>query len=205
MIPAITMLFFFGLMAGLIWFAYRQQQLANANLAALAERLGLEVVVEKQFLGSDRHAIGTQLGREIRFWAFTTGSGKSTRRWVAAGVRPRGSFALTFDLRAQGWGTKFMELFGTHEITVGDPVFDDAWFVQTNQPEFLAAALVPGIRAKLMAQPKGARAVSVKLASGLVQYVEEGTFSKAEIGLRLESQLPLLHDLADVAEVSAGR
>ena len=41
----------------------------------------------------------------------------------------------------QGFTTRIMEFFGTKEITVGDAAFDAAWFVQTNQPEFLAAAL----------------------------------------------------------------
>jgi len=192
---------FFGLA---IWAGRAQQKKALANLAALAGRLGLNVSGGQSTFGPGPAAEGTQQGRQVRFWSYTTGSGKSRQHWVAAGVRPRADGGLNFELQPQGFGTKFMELFGVKEIQVGDQRFDDAWFVQTNQPEFLAAALVPEIREKLMQTvgPK-ARPGSYKLEAGVVRYAELGSFSDAALVARLESRLPLLHDLADVGEVFA--
>ncbi|WP_438480360.1 hypothetical protein [Oleiharenicola lentus] len=190
---------FFGL---IIWLAIKQHARTKENLIALAARHGLRLVETKQSLGADYSVQGTVLGREVRFWTYTTGSGKSRVHWAAVGVRPRAT-NLTFELRRQGFTTKLMEMFGSKEITVGDPAFDQAWFVQTNQPEFLQAALLPEIRAKFMAQPERARDGSYKLADGWVQFAEHGSFATPEVIARLETKLPLLHDLADVAEVGA--
>jgi hypothetical protein len=147
---------------------------------------------------------GTQAGRTIRYWTYSTGSGKSRVTWVAVGVQPRAAAGLQFDLTRQNFGSKLMEMFGVKEIQAGDPAFDAAWFVRTNQPDFLAAALVPSIRARLMAEPAEGRSARYKLEQGPVHYAEQGSFASAAILERLERQLPLLHELADVAEVFAG-
>lgn len=173
-----------------------------ANLAVVAQRLGLNLV-EKRFCrlltGAELHgAIG---GRAVRFWQYTTGQGKSRNTWVAVGLRPRQDGGLTFGLSRQGITSGLAELFGAKEITLGDKVFDDAWFIETNQPEFLAAALVPEIRARLMAVHGTSHWGSFRLVNGEVVYVESGGFSGVEQMARLEAALPVLLDLADVAEV----
>jgi hypothetical protein len=122
---------------------------------------------------------------------------------VAVAVRPRAETSLQFDLTRQNFGSTILEMFGAKEIQVGDAAFDKAWFVRTNQPEFFGVALVPSIREKLMADPKGRWGSRYKLEDGLVQYAEQGYFSGTEAVERLEKQLPLLQELADVAEVSA--
>lgn len=174
-------------------------------LQAFAQRAGLRIQ-EQTVLGftSVQSLEGTQAGRAVRYWTYTTGGGKSRTTWVAVAVRPRAEAGLQFDLTRQNLGSKIMEMFGVKEIRVDDPAFDAAWFVRTNQPDFLAAALVPSIRARLMAEPAGRWGARYKLENGLVQYVEQGHLSSAEVIARLERQLPLLHELADVAEVFAG-
>jgi len=103
----------------------------------------------------------------------------------------------------QGFTTRIMEFFGTKEITVGDAAFDAAWFVQTNQPEFLAAALVPEIRARGMAALAARAKGSFSLKDGAVRYAEQGTLASAVQLARLEQQVPLLHYLADLTDVAA--
>jgi hypothetical protein len=142
-------------------------------------------------------------GRAVRLWTYTTGSGKSQKTWVAAGVRPRAHGGLTFRLSRQGAMTKVMEFFGVKEITVGDPAFDAAWFVQTNQPDFLRAALVPDVRARLLEAAGRAPDCEFALRDGEVVYAEQGGFANAKQCDRVESALPVLRDLADVAEVYA--
>jgi hypothetical protein len=105
-------------------------------------------------------------------------------------------------LEKQGFGSKLAELLGAHEITVGDPRFDAAWFVRTNQPEFFAAALIPELRDKLMAaQAMGARG-KFELKDGVVKYAEQGTFADARLAGRLATLADVVGDLADVAEVA---
>jgi hypothetical protein len=170
-----------------------------------ARRAGLRVV-EKTALGFTwvESMEGTQAGRAIRYWTYATGSGKSRVTWVAVGVQPRATAGLQLELTRQNFGSKIMEMFGVKEVQVGDPAFDAAWFVRTNQPDFLAAALVPAIRARLLAAPAEGRSARYKLEQGPVFYAEQGAFASAAVLARLERQLPLLHELADVAEVFAG-
>jgi hypothetical protein len=193
-------LFMIGLFGGITWLAITQTKKVKANLAALAARRGLRVVEEKHAFGSTQLVSGLAQGREVRFWTYTTGGGKSRTTWVAVGVRPRAT-GLTFEFRRQGFTTSVMGFFGSKEVTFGDAAFDKAWFVRTNQPVLLRAALVPDIRAKLLAHPSRRQDGDYKLADGLVQFAERGTFHSNETIARLEAKLPLLHDLADVVEV----
>jgi hypothetical protein len=199
MLPAFAVVFIL-----VIWSARKQSRKTFEKMQAFAQRTGLRLT-EQTKLGftSVESLDGEQHGRAIRYWTYATGSGKSRTTWVAVGVRPRADHGLQFDLTRQNFGSKIMALFGAKEIQVGDPAFDQAWFVRTNQPEFFAAALVPSIRARLMAGPAGRWGAAYRLEKGLVQYVEQGSFTRAEILEQLERQLPLLHELADVAEVAA--
>jgi hypothetical protein len=202
MLPLLVVLVVLGIVAGIIWLAWTQVKQARANLQALAGRLGLAYLPEPAWGGAGQ-VTGQLDGRAVRFWNYTTGSGKSRQTWCAVGVRPRQDGGLSIELQRQNFGTKVMTWFGAKEIQVGDPAFDAAWFVQTNQPEFLAAALVPEIREKFMTQPALAWEGGYKLAEGEVRFAVRGTFAQAKLVTDLEARLPLLRDLADVAEVFA--
>lgn len=195
-----------GLILGSIWWTVVVGgRRTLANLTAVAERLGLQLEVKRVMnlvMGGSLH--GTIQGRRVRLWSYTTGSGKSQTTWAAVGVTPRQESGLEFKFSRQGLATKMMELFGSKEITVGDRAFDEAWFVQTNQPDYLGAALVPEIREKLMAAHRaGGGGIFRMDAGGEVVYVEQGSLSSAKVIARLEAVLPVLFDLADVAEVAA--
>lgn len=193
---------FIAIVVLIVWASVVQARKTRERLAAFAQRAGLRVN-EQTVLGfiSVESLEGEQSGRTIRYWTYATGSGKSRVTWVAVGVIPRAGAGLEFDLSGQDFGSKILEMFGAKEVKVGDPAFDAAWFVRTNQPEFFAAALVPQIRERLMASIAIKRGARYKLEKGVVQYVERGTFGGSGVIERLEGQLPLLHELADVAEV----
>ena len=191
-----------GFIALVVWLARTSAQKTEANLTELAQRLGLTLTATRVFgLISGAELNGVIDGRNVRFWSYSTGSGKSRQTWVAVGVRPRQESALQFSLSRQGFSTGIAQLFGAKEITLGDRVFDDAWFIETNQPESLAAALVPAIREKLMAVHAGSRTGKVRLEKGEVVFSEPGGFSSRDQLVRLEAAVPVLLDLADVAEV----
>ncbi|HYC70822.1 MAG TPA: hypothetical protein VEB66_06420 [Opitutaceae bacterium] len=185
------------------WIGVAAGRRSLANLTALADRLGLELAVSKFLNLVTRASVhGAVQGRPVRFWSYTTGSGKSQQTWAAVGVTPRQASGLEFRLSRQGFATKVQEFFGSKEITVGDAEFDRAWFVRTNRPEFLAAALVPEIRAKLVAAHRAGGDGSFRLERGEVVYAERGSVGSARVVARLEAVLPVLLDLADVAEVA---
>jgi hypothetical protein len=203
----VLFLIFFVVIFGLAMrAAAAQTRKSTANLQALAQRLGLVYRDDKSSRWkAARTVAGQQAGREVIFYEFTTGSGKSKTSWRAVSVRPRTTGSLTFNLHRQGLGSRIEALFGTKEATVGDAAFDAAWFLQTNDPDFLGAALVPEVRAKLSAAMDGkGHSFSFRLANGVVRYAEGGNFSFGSACARLEQMLPVLHDLADIAEVAAG-
>jgi hypothetical protein len=176
-----------------------------AQLSALAARQGLTLITdERKWLGASPRAEGERRGRRVRFWSYTTGTGKSRRHWVATAVAPRTPGTLTFQLQPQGLGTRLAELFGAKEISVGDVAFDAAWFVRTNQPATFGALLLPEIRSRLLAVRERGGKGTVQLEEGWIRYAEEGHFGREQVVARLEEILPALEDLADAVEVSTG-
>lgn len=200
LLVVVGILLFLGLIIWLNWWA---QKKTLANLQALAGRLGLQLTTPPRALSGGGVVSGVQQDRAVRFWTYSTGSGKSRRTWVAVGVRPRAAGGLQFEIQPQNLATKVMEWFGAKEIQVGDPAFDQAWFVQTDQPEFLAAALVPEIREKLTVPNGAGWSGSYKLTEGEVRFALQNNFASEKAIMQLEARLPVLHDLADVAEVFA--
>ncbi len=193
-----------GFIALIVWFAVQQQRRALALLAAVAERQGLSLGGAVDSLLTKLELSGEQHGRRVRLWTYSTGSGKSRRTWVAAGVEPRNAGAFTFDLQPQGVFAKLSELFGTKEIQVGERIFDEQWFVRTSRPEEFRAALLPEIREKFIAAHAAGVRGQFKLEEGWVCYTEQGALASEPAVRRLEGLLPLLHELADIAEVCAG-
>lgn len=196
----------FGGFAALVvlraWGSFRARRQTDERMAALAKRLGLEFVAAQTWTANS-HLTGILRGKRVEFFNYTTGSGKARKLLSALSVAPATSGALTFALCKQGFVTKVLALFGAKEITVGDAAFDARWFIQTNQPDFFRAALMPELRVKLDAALAGLiKGGEIKLETGAVRYAEQGTFT-AERCARYEALLPVLCDLADVAEVSA--
>lgn len=197
--PSIAVVLIFIFMA-----ARRAARQSLAMLREFAAARGLQTT-EESALGftTVRSMEGVQAGRRVRYWTYTTGSGKSRVTWAAVSVEPRADGGLQFEITPQHFGSKVLEFFGVKEIQVGDPVFDAAWFVRTNQPEFLAAALVPSIREQLMSLSSVTRGGRYQLEAGRVRYAEKGTLGQTATLARLEAQVPVLQALADVAEVAA--
>ncbi len=189
---------FFGFMA---WAGARSSTRARDNARRMAGELGLELEAATPTLGifyPHPRATGRIRGKAAALYNFTTGSGKSRRTWSALAVTPAATGGLTFKLSPQGFGTKLVQLFGAKEITVGNPGFDAAWFIQTNEPDFFRAALLPELQEKI--RPCRGR---FALEENQVTYVEEGTFADMERCRRMAAVMTVVGDLADVAEVFA--
>jgi hypothetical protein len=185
-----------------IWAAMAQKQRTTANLQKLAAQLGLEFVSAAGWLGRSC-VTGTLRGKKADFFTYVTGSGKSSTTWAAMTVQAATAGALTFSLEKRGFVTKIEKLFGAHEAVVDDAAFAKAWFVQTNQPDFMSAALIPELRAKLMAARQAGANGKFELKGAEVKYAEVGDFSNAKRSERLAALADVMGDLADVAEVAA--
>lgn len=195
--------------AFVIWAGGRATAKARRNGEALASRLGLVLEPGQPKLGWFHPAPrgrGVIRGKRVEFFTYSTGSGKSRVQWAAITIAPADAGGLTFGIDRQGLLTKLGELFGMKEIQVGDPAFDAKWFVQTNQPDFFRAAFLPELRAKLTAlADQGLLRGALALKDGVVKYKERGSFYDEAQCARIAGVVDLACDLADVAEVWAGR
>jgi hypothetical protein len=149
-------------------------------------------------------ATGAHAGRRGRVYSFTTGSGKSRTTWAAIELSAGVSSGLELELTRQGFGSKVAALFGAKEIQVGDAAFDARWFIRTNRPDYMKAALLPEFRARIEElERRGGRSVKLEIKQGRAIYLEQGFF-QAPVRTRLAAALPVLADLAALAEVEAG-
>lgn len=203
--PVLVAVVLFGVIfGGILRLGLSQRKKTRERLTQLAARQRLALEEKKEPLGGRSFAVaGVRDGRRVRFWSYVTGGSKSQQHWVVVGVEPRQSGGLTFNLQGQGWGTKLAEFFGAKEIQVGDPAFDEKWFVRTNRPETFGAALLPEIRAKLTALRDGGARGVFRMEDGFVAYVQQGFLMNEKTLALLERVLPVLFDLADVVEVLA--
>ena len=187
-----------------IVFGRRHAKRLAAQFGTLATRLGLEHLPPgpgwKAMLWTPE-ANGILRGKKVRLYNYTTGSGKSRTTWSAVSAEPRLGGALEFSLEPQGFGSAVMAFFGYKEITVGDPAFDARWFIRTNKPDYLGAALLPELRVKLDQLHSARARGTFKLERGTVVYSERGTFGNPALCERFVLATEIVCDLADVAEV----
>lgn len=106
-----------------------------------------------------------------------------------------------FNLTPENTVTKAAGFAGLREIQTGDRHFDELWFVQTNDPEFLGAILTDEVRRLLVAETVTGLHGVFQAGPGFVRYSIQGALSHAEVVPRLESQCELLMTLADSLEV----
>jgi len=201
-LPLLLAVGFVGVFAAIIYYSIKAQRKMIARVTAFAERRGFVLVPGARKMDSPR-ITGMVRGKQVEFFSYSTGSGKSRTHWVAVSVAPAVGVALTFRITRQGFVSKLQSLFGAKEITVGEKAFDDRWFIETNKPEFFRAALLPEVREKIEAAATAARKhvnIEFKLENGLVRYAEIGVFSEETL-MRYEAMLPLLWELADLAEL----
>ncbi len=197
----ITVIFFAVVPIVLIWAIVKATRRIRENMVRLATDLGLQLdplEPAKGWLAQPQRVVGHIRGKAVLIHTYTTGAGKSRHTWTALVVTPNLKGDLTFSLSRQGFGVRVLQLFGAKEITVGNREFDDTWFVQTNEPEFLRVALLPELQQKF--RPfRG----TFKLENSAVAYVEEGAIQNDERRLRFVQAADLVCDLANVAEVHA--
>jgi hypothetical protein len=196
-------LFIFPIALGLIlWGAVVQRRRTAASLQKLAGLLGLPFEPATGWFGQPAVS-GALRGRAVRVFNYTTGSGKSRVTWSAVTAQTTLTVLFTFTLKKRSLGTRLAELFGAHEVAVGDPEFDRAWFVQTSRPELMRAMLLPELRAKLMEVRRAGATGAFEHKDGAVKYAEVGSFALAGRAGRFPALAGVVCDLADVAEVAA--
>lgn len=178
----------------------------NARLREMAARLGLEYFEKPAsvgFLPPTPIVTGDFGGRRAQVHEFTRGSGKNRTYWVAARLQCSGGGSLKLSLRTQGSALyeKLAGMFGYKDIDVGDRAFDSVFSISGSDEEFIKAALIPEIRARLVAFWPGARGGRIRVEDGEAVYEEMGNLAKERCRANVEKSLPVLADMAAIAEV----
>jgi len=207
--PPLFFLVVLGLFAVFFVFAIRmaivQRGKTRVQLAALAARLGLEVreAPTAGVLGIKPTPTveGRHRNRAVRFFTYTTSSGKNSTQWCAVAAAAAGAGGFTLDLFPQNFLTHIGVVLGMQDIQVGDPAFDPLFVVKSNDAAYTQAALLPEIRARLVTERGRGALGHVSVKNGEVRYAEIGGFSRDAQVARLADMLEVVCDLAEVAEV----
>jgi hypothetical protein len=178
----------------------------NARLREMAARLGLEYIEMRpgsKYLPPEPSVSGIYAGRQARLREFSRGSGKNRTRWVAAHVACSASTSLKMTIRTQRPAIleKIAGAFGYKDIIVDDLEFDALLAINGNDETFIQAALIPEIRARIVAfWPKklGGRII---VGDGEAVYEEQGSFGRESCREHLEKSFPVLSDMAAMAEI----
>jgi hypothetical protein len=193
----------FGAFAAVAVTAIRHAAKVRKEFPRWAEEIGWTATPMTSWT-TPAEATGVHAGRRGRVFSFTTGSGKSRRTWAAIELSAGAASGLELELTRQGFGSKVAALFGAKEIQVGDAAFDARWFIRTNRPDYMKAALLPEFRARIEElERRGGRVMKLEIKQGRAIYSEQGFFN-APVRARLAAALPVLADLAALAEVEAG-
>jgi len=185
--------------------AVAQQRKSRAQMAALAGRFGLAVREgpASAVLGLKPAPTveGPYRNRAVKFFTYTTGSGKSQTHWCAVAAAAPGAGGFTLDLFPQNFLTQIGVRLGMQDIQVGDPAFDPLFVVKSNDAAYTRAALLPELRARLVEERGRGALGHLSVKDGEVRYAEMGGFSQEAQVARLAGMLAVVCDLAEVAEV----
>ncbi len=192
----------FGLVFIVVWIVgyTRQGVKPEENLRRLAEQLGLEFVARPRSVTGILRGKTVEVFTEISGWG---GPGRQTSEPTIS-ARPTQDTGLTFQLVTRTSFSKIgEEIGGWHSLATCDAVFDAAWFVQSNRPEYFVVALLPELRGKLLAVHAAGLKGRFELAEFLVKYIPlDDSFSDANFCARIPAILDILCDLAEIAEVA---
>ena len=196
---------------GLIVFIIRAVKKAalerNAALREMAGRLGLDYHEDPApgMFAPTPVVAGMINGRRARVHEFTRGSGKNRTRWVAASVQILGTSGLKFTMRSQGPAIfeRIAGAFGYKDIVVGDPQFDAMFAINGSDETYLQAALIPEVRARLVAFWPKASGGRITVGDGEAVYEQQGSLTSARCRENIEKAFPVLGDMVALAEVHA--
>jgi hypothetical protein len=203
LVPFAFVALFLGFLSLAIVLGRWQQRKTLANLTMLASRLGLELKRQPAKLGFEPTPTleGPHRGRPVRFFNYTTGSGKSRRVWSAVSAAVPGAGAFVLELAPENFITRVATALGMQDIQIGDPTFDRAFIIRSNDAAAAAAVLLPEIRTRLLAAFPRVVCGELTVKGGEVRYAEVGGLGDAASVARLADMLEIACDLAEVAEV----
>jgi hypothetical protein len=139
--------------------------------------------------------------RPVRFFNFATGSGKSQTTWSAVSATIGDTSDFTLELASANFLSRIVIARSLPDIKVGDPEFDRAFVVRSNDAAHATAALLPEIRAHLLRERELGALGHLTVKGGVVRDAEVGAFDNAARVDRLAGMLEVICDLAKAVEI----
>lgn len=148
---------------------------------------------------------GDWRGRHLHIHNFSRGSGdnRSTYHAIKLSVQQQNS-NLTFKLGAEGFFSKIGKTFGMQDIQTGDPEFDQAFVVKSNDETFIHSAFLPEIRAQFLAIGQQFKFGSLELSRKNLNYNHRGYLNQEQDRQRAVALVRAMADLAAAIEVYSG-
>ena len=145
--------------------------------------------------------VGERDGRRLQLTQISRTAGRHTRNYVRLILTSdRASASLQFRISPEGWRSTLKRLLRIEKVKTGDPIFDLEWWVQSNRPDFMAAALVAEVREHVRSTGSEGR---FSYRDGKLKFEASGSIrSVAQLG-RLRAVCEAAHALMTVAEVDA--
>lgn len=202
-LPFVFIGVFIGTFVLIVIATKNQRKKARENLARLAERLGLQVhaPAKRGIFGTSPTSLsGTFRGRAIRVFSYSTGSGKNRTLWCAVAAPVNNPSGLKLRISKENAFTVVGRKFGIDDVATGDEAFDREFYVKSNQPDFIRAALIPEIRQRLADVWKTKSRGLFSVDETEVRYAETGNFSKAAVCERIPLVAEAVCDLGEVVE-----
>ncbi|HEX9782401.1 MAG TPA: hypothetical protein VGA56_06660 [Opitutaceae bacterium] len=207
LLPLLFIGVFVTVFALVILAVVRQQKRARENLSKLADRLGFQVIEPEKrgiFNRSATRLSGVFRGRNLQVYAYSTGSGKNQTQWCALATPVRNPAGLTVRISRENIFTRVGRKLGIDDVETGDAAFDKAYYVKSNQPDFIRVALIPEVRQRIAsAWESGARG-TLSADAGEVKYAEVGNFSNEKVCTRFGELIEVVCDLGEVVEAFPG-
>ena len=138
---------FVVILIGLILVAVRHKKKVIKNWAQAARTLRLDYPTPGLFKNQE---MSGSIGRFfVRADTYVVSSGKSSQTYTRFRVQFPQSLQLQLKLSKQGFFNAVFRFFGSQDVEVGDPRFDDGVVVKGSDPEQIRKFLTPARRARI--------------------------------------------------------
>lgn len=199
MAPLVALLIFGGIVL-VIWLVTSHQKKVDAAWNKAAELLGMQYQPGGVF--GKRSISGWMAGHRVAVDTYTKSSGKSSNTYTRYRVHYPEPLGLGLQLKKEGFLSSMAKLFGSQDIEVGDPQFDDEVLVKGTDPRRVVEFLTHSRRMRILRLLNSLDGCEIGDAS--ISYSRSGTETDPERMQRhVRRMISVAARLSDRAEESS--
>lgn len=187
-----------------IWLARTLKRKQLTKHVAFAEELGFHLAepLSKKHIRAKEFTIESSWGgKAILLNAWVVRHGKNSTAYTALQVAVKNPKNLTFSISQEIFLHKWAEKIGIKEVKIDDPMFDEKFYLRTNQAELFKRFLGSTLRQDLMGFNNGGYLKGAFSANeSTLFYTEIGYLNTEEKTRRYEQARGILIKLAQAVE-----